>query len=92
MHLQTLDEYHPRRPPSRPSSSRSKQIFCPPLLATVTRQVNAQEVQNNILHTHVEHMVKTSGKKKNRVKNLHKSTIKMLLFASAMDNKTVPLD
>ncbi len=66
--------------------------FFAPLLATVTCQVNAQEVQNNILHTHVEHMVETSSKKKNRVKNLHKSTIKMLLFASAMDNKTVPLD
>jgi hypothetical protein len=40
----------------------------------------------------VEHIVKKSGEKKNRVKNLHKYTIKMLLFASAMDNKTVPLD
>jgi hypothetical protein len=38
--------------------------FFTPLLATVTRQVDAQEVQNNILHTHVEHMVKTSGEKK----------------------------
>jgi hypothetical protein len=66
--------------------------FFAPLLATVTHQVEAQEVQNNILHTHVKHMVKTSGKEKNRVKNLHKSTIKMLLFASAMDNETVPLD
>jgi hypothetical protein len=66
--------------------------FFAPLLATVTRQVDAQEVQNNILHTHVEHMVEMSGKKKNRVKNLHKSTIKKLLFASAMDNETVPLN
>ncbi len=66
--------------------------FFVPLLATVTCQVNAQEVKKNILRTHVEHIVETSGKKKNRVKNLHKSTIKMLLFASAMDNETVPLD
>ncbi len=66
--------------------------FFAPLFATVTRQVDAQEVQNNILHMHMEHMVEMSGKKKNRVKNLQESTIKMLLFASAMDNKTVPLD
>jgi hypothetical protein len=66
--------------------------FFAPLLATVTRQVNAQEVQNNILHSQVEHMIEKSGEAKNRVKHLHESTIKMLLFASAMDNKTVPTD
>ncbi len=37
-------------------------------------------------------MVEKSGEAKNRVKNLHKSTIKMLLFVSAMDNETVPND
>jgi hypothetical protein len=31
-------------------------------------------------------------KTKNRVKNLVESTIKMLLFASAIDNETVPID
>ena len=30
--------------------------------------------------------------KKNRVKHLHKSVIKMLLYASAMDNKSVPTE
>jgi hypothetical protein len=77
--------------PPAPAVADLKGFFTP-LLATVTRQDDAQEVQNNILHTHVEHMVKTSGEKKNRVKNLHESTIKMLLFVSAIDNKTVPLD
>jgi hypothetical protein len=66
--------------------------FFAPLLATVTCQVNTQEVQNNILHSQVEHMIEKSGKAKNRVKHLHESTIKMLLFASAMDNETVPTD
>jgi hypothetical protein len=37
-------------------------------------------------------MIEKDGSSKNRVKNLHESTIKMLLFASAMDNKTVPTD
>jgi hypothetical protein len=37
-------------------------------------------------------MIKKDGFLKNRVKNLHESTIKMLLFASAMDNETVPTD
>jgi hypothetical protein len=64
--------------------------FLAPLLATVTRQVDAQEVHNNILHTQVEHMVEKSEKK--RVKHLHESTINMLLFASAMDNESVPTE
>jgi hypothetical protein len=37
-------------------------------------------------------MVKKDRSTKNRVKNLHKSTIKMLLIVSAMDNETVPID
>jgi hypothetical protein len=37
-------------------------------------------------------MIEKDGLTKNRVKNLHKSTMKMLLFASAMDNETVPVD
>ena len=66
--------------------------FLAPLLATVTRQVDAQEAHNTILHNQVEHMVEKSEGAKNRVKNLHESTTKMLLFASAMDNETVPTD
>jgi hypothetical protein len=91
MHLPALDEHYPRGNPSHPTSSRSKRIFAP-LLATVARQVNAQEVQNNILHSQVEHMIEKSGKAKNRAKHLHESTIKMLLFASAISNETVPTD
>jgi hypothetical protein len=37
-------------------------------------------------------MIEKDGSLKNRVKNLHKSTIKMLLIASAMNNKMVPTD
>ena len=66
--------------------------FFAPLLATVSRQVDAQEVQNNILTTHVEHMIDKSEVAKNRVKSLHDATLKMLLFASAMDNEDVPTD
>jgi hypothetical protein len=75
--------------PPAPAAADLNAFFAP-LLATVTRQVDAQEVHNNILHTQVEHMVEKH--KKNRVKHLHESTIKMLLFASAMDNESVPTD
>jgi hypothetical protein len=37
-------------------------------------------------------MIKKDGFLKNRFKNLHESTIKMLLFASAMEDKMVPTD
>ena len=76
-------------PPPPPGAEMNG--FLAPLLATVSRQVDAQEVQNNILSTHVEHMIDKSDEK-NRAKNLHDSTIKMLLFASAMDNENVPTD
>jgi hypothetical protein len=59
------------------------------LYATIAPQVDEQ---NTILTRQLRHMVKKDRSTKNRVKNLHKSTIKMLLFASAMDNETVPID
>ena len=49
------------------------------LNATVNRQVDRQEQ---------EHKVST----KNQGKNLHKSTLKIILFASAMDQESVPTD
>jgi hypothetical protein len=50
------------------------------LNATIARQVDEKEVQNTILTKHLEHMVEKDGSSKNRVKSLHKSTTKMLLF------------
>ncbi len=47
-------------------------------------------MQNNILTKQLDRMIKNDRSSKNRVKNLHKSTIKMFLFALAIDNKTVP--
>jgi hypothetical protein len=60
------------------------------LNATIACQVGKQEVQNTILMKQLEHMVEKDGSSKNRVKNLHESTTKMLLFVSAMDNDTFP--
>jgi hypothetical protein len=37
-------------------------------------------------------MIEKNDSTKNRVKSLHESIVKMLLFASAMDNKTVPVN
>ncbi len=62
------------------------------LNATIACQVDEQEAQNNILTKQLEHMVKKDRSAKNRVKNLHKSTIKMLFLVSAMDNKTLLTD
>jgi hypothetical protein len=49
-------------------------------------------VQNTILIKQLEHIVKKDGSTKNRVKILHESTIKMLLFTSAMDDETVTIN
>ena len=89
MHFQPWVAALPGALPPAPAAA-DLNVFLAPLLATVTRQVDAQEVHNNILHTQVEHMVEKS--EKNRVKHLHESTIKMFLFASAMDNESVPTE
>ena len=70
MHLPPLDWSHARRlppaPPPAAAAAADLNGFFAPLLATVSRQVDAQEVQNNIHHTHVEHMIDKSGEAKNR--------------------------
>jgi hypothetical protein len=59
------------------------------LNATLAQQVDKQEMQINILTKQLDHTIEKDGLSKNRFKNLHKSTIKMHLFASGMDNETV---
>jgi hypothetical protein len=38
----------------------------------------------------LEHMIEKEGTSKNRFKHLHDSSIKMFLFASALDNEEIP--
>jgi hypothetical protein len=61
------------------------------LNTTISQQSDQQEEQNNILEKQVNHMINKENSSKNCVKNLHKATIKMILFTSAMDNE-VPDD
>jgi hypothetical protein len=60
------------------------------LNTTISRQAEEQEEQNKLLSKELEHMIKQDGPKKNRIKNFHELTLKMILFASAMDSKRVP--
>jgi hypothetical protein len=60
------------------------------LNTTISRQSDQQEEQNKILEKQVNHMIDKENSSKNCVKNLHEATIKMILFALAMDNKEVP--
>jgi hypothetical protein len=45
-----------------------------------------------VLEKQVNHMINKENSSKNCVKNLHEATIKMILFALAMDNEEVPDD
>jgi hypothetical protein len=62
------------------------------LNTTISRQSDQQEEQNKILEKQVNRMIDKENSSKNCVKNLHKATIKMILFILAMDNKEVPDD
>jgi hypothetical protein len=52
------------------------------LNTTFFRQADEQEEQNKLLSKQLKHMIKQEGPKKNRIKNFHESTIKMIIFAS----------
>jgi hypothetical protein len=55
------------------------------LNTTISCQADEQEEQNKILTKQLEHMIEKEGSSKNRFKNLHESSIQMILFASALD-------
>ncbi len=76
-------------PPRRRPSTRSSVGTSKPMLV---QQVDEQKMQDTILAKQLNHMIKKDGITKNRVKTLHESTIKMILFASAMGNESVPID
>jgi hypothetical protein len=56
----------------------------------ILQQADEQEEQNKILTKQLEHMIRKEGSSKNRFKNLHESSIQMILFASALDNEEIP--
>ncbi len=56
------------------------------LNTTISQQADQQEDQNKILEKQVNHLIKKKNSSKNCVKNFHESTVKMILFASTMDN------
>jgi hypothetical protein len=58
----------------------------------ISRQSDQQEEHNKIMEKQVNHMIDKENCSKNHVKNLHEATIKMILVASAMDNKEVSDD
>ncbi len=60
------------------------------LNTTIPPQADKQEEQNKLLSKQLEHMIEQDGPKITRIKNFHKSTLKMILFASAMDREMVP--
>jgi hypothetical protein len=62
------------------------------LITTISQQADQQEDQNKILEKQVNNLIKKENSSKNCIKNFHKSTVKMILFASTMDNKEVPTD
>ncbi len=60
------------------------------LNTTILRQADVQEEQNKILTKQLKHMIEKEGMSKNCFKNLHDSTIHMIIFASALDSNEIP--
>ena len=56
----------------------------------ISRQADEQEEQNRILAKQLEHMIEKKGTSKNQSKQLHDSSIKMFLFATALDIEEIP--
>ena len=79
-------------PPAPPTAPGIDQALLGMFNATLTRQVDGQDQHNIILEKQLKVMEESEVSTKNRVKNLHDSTLKMMLFASALDADTVPTD
>ena len=62
------------------------------LNTTISCQADEQEEQNKIFTKQLEHTIKKEGTSKNPFKNLHDSSIQMILFASALDKDKVPVE
>jgi hypothetical protein len=79
-------EQHPRWLTIPPIGDQANVAVLGLLNTTTAQKVDKQEMQNTKLTKQHDHMIKKDCITKNRVRNLHESTIKMLLFVSAMDN------
>jgi len=76
--------------PPLPAADLSNTTVLGLLNTTISRQADEQEEQDKILTKQLEHMIEKEGTSKNRFKHLHDSSIKMFLFASALDNEEIP--
>ena len=76
--------------PPLPAADLSNTAVLGLLNTTISHQADKQEEQNKILTKQLEHMIEKEGTSKNRFKHLHDSSIKMFLFASALDNEEIP--
>jgi hypothetical protein len=79
----------PSRLPPPPAADLSNSAVLSLLNTTISCQADEQEEQNKILMKQLEHMIEKEGTSKNRFKNLHESSIQMILFASALDNDEI---
>jgi hypothetical protein len=69
--------------PPPPAADPSNMAVLGLLNTTISCQADEQEEQNKILTEQLKHMIKKKGTIKNCFKNLHGSTIQMIIFASA---------
>jgi hypothetical protein len=76
--------------PPPPAANLSNMAVLGLLNTTILRQADKQEEQNKILTKQLKHMIKKEGTSKNCFKNLHDSTIQMIIFASALDMDEIP--
>jgi hypothetical protein len=76
--------------PPPPAADLSNSAVLSLLNIMILQQADEQEEQNKILTKQLEHMIRKEGSSKNRFKNLHESSIQMILFASALDNEEIP--
>ena len=56
----------------------------------ISRQNNEAQAINEILTRQLNHTIEKDAKKKDRLKKLHPSVLKFILFASSEDANTVP--
>ena len=88
----SLAEINPLPAGNPPSFTNQTNAILLQLAHGVTRQTKEAQTMNELITRQLDHNIEKDEENKNRLKKLHPSVLKLILFALAKDPSSVPLD
>jgi hypothetical protein len=90
--VSALAQINPLPAGNPPSFTNQTDAILLQLAHGITRQTEEAQTMNKLIFRQLDHNIEKDEKKKIRLKKLHPSVLKLILFASAEDPSSVPLD